>query len=64
MVEQRHSHVYRRKDLEKAYDMGLENAIIILEKSIGLSVDGQKEMLNSLKKMRDENRIRSMFERP
>ncbi len=53
--------IYRKEDVEKAYDMGLENAILVLEKSIGLSVNGQREMLNMLKRMRNENRIKPFF---
>ncbi len=51
-------HIYKKEDIEKAYDMGWESAIMILEKSIGMSVDGQKELLSMLKKMRSENRVK------
>ena len=54
-------HIYRKEDVEKAYDMGLENAILVLEKSIGLSINGQREMLDMLKRMRSENRIKPFF---
>ena len=37
--------------LEKAYLMGLESALVVLEKSVGLAPEGQKKMLESLKKM-------------
>lgn len=56
-------HIYKKEDIEKAYDMGLENAIILLEKSIGLSVSGQREMLKILKEKRNENRVKSFFKR-
>lgn len=56
-------HIYKREDIEKAYDMGLENAILVLEKSIGLSVKGQMEMLNMLKRMRNENRLKPFFQK-
>ena len=58
-----HEHIYNREDIEKAYDMGLESAIMILEKSIGLSINGQKQMLNMLKRMQSENRIKSFFKK-
>jgi hypothetical protein len=54
-------HLYRKEDIEKAYDMGLENAIMVLEKSIGLSAKGQREMLSMLKRMRSENRLKPFF---
>ena len=54
-------YIYKKEDIEKAYDMGWESAIMILEKSIGMSVDGQKELLSMLKKMRSENRVQSLY---
>lgn len=54
-------HLYRIEDIEKAYDMGLENAIMVLEKSIGLSAKGQRELLSMLKRMRNENRLKPFF---
>ena len=54
-------HIYKKEDIEKAYDMGWESAIMILEKSIGMSVDGQKELLGMLKKMRCENRLSQFY---
>ena len=61
MGEMFSEHIYRKEDIEKAYDMGWESAIMILEKSIGMSVDGQKELLSLLKKMRSENRINPFY---
>lgn len=54
-------HIYKKEDIEKAYDMGWESAIMILEKSIGMSEDGQRELLSMLKKMRSENRVEPFF---
>lgn len=61
MGEVYQEHIYKKEDIEKAYDMGWESAILILEKSIGMSVDGQKELLSMLKKMRSENRIQPFY---
>jgi hypothetical protein len=61
MTEMIAEHIYRKEDIEKAYDMGLENAIMILESSIGLSAKGQREILNMLKRMRSENRLKPFF---
>ncbi len=61
MAEGFNDHIYKKEDIEKAYDMGWESAIMILEKSIGMSVDGQKELLNMLKKMRFENRLSQIY---
>ena len=35
---------YLKIELEKAYIMGLESAVVVLEKSTGLSPEGQREM--------------------
>ena len=51
-MENKHSELpYLKIDVEKAYIMGLESAVVVLEKSIGLSPEGQREMVESLKKM-------------
>ena len=42
---------YLKISLDKAYIMGLESAVALLEKSIKLSPEGQKEMLERLKEM-------------
>lgn len=57
MIEAFNEHIYKKEDIEKAYDMGWESAIMILEKSIGMSVDGRRELLSMLKKLRSENRV-------
>lgn len=61
MPEELDDYIYKKEDIEKAYDMGWESAIMILEKSIGMSVDGQRELVSLLKKMRSKNRIEPFF---
>ena len=41
--------VYSLEDVNKAFAMGLESAIVVLEKSIGLSIDGRHRMIDLLK---------------
>ncbi len=50
-------HIYRKKDLDKAFLMGLESAINILEKSIGLSPERLLYMLDSLKERIEQGKI-------
>ena len=57
MEDKYSEHVYSAKDIEKAFDMGLDTAFAIMEKSIGLSVEGQKKLLESMKKRLIESRI-------
>ncbi|MFC1820693.1 hypothetical protein ACFLZG_06370 [Thermodesulfobacteriota bacterium] len=42
-------HTYSSKDLDKAYAMGLETAIVLLEKSIGLSPTEQRQLIETIK---------------
>ena len=48
--------IYFKRDVDKAYTMGLENAIVILEQTVGLSRQGQVQMIKKLKEriMRDK----------
>ena len=50
-------HAYSKKDIDKAYIIGLESAVFVLEKSIGLSPEGQREMLESLKEMVQKEKV-------
>ena len=40
---------YSKRDIDKAYAMGLESAVVVLEKSIGLSPSDQRYILDRLK---------------
>ena len=61
MLTIKQENLYSRRDLEKAYDMGLEMAIAMLEKSIGLSVAGQRYMLERLKEMIIEGKVNDVM---
>ena len=55
-MENEHSeYVYSVKDLDKAFDMGLQTAIFVIEKSIDLTIKGQQQILESLKEMIEED---------
>ena len=40
---------YSLQDLNKAFDMGLEMAVFVIEKMLGLTPEGQLAMLDALK---------------
>ena len=50
-------YLYTIEDLNKAFDMGFENAVFTLEKAIDLSHDGQKYLLECMKEKIMESRI-------
>ena len=52
---------YSKRDLEKAYTSGMEYSIAILEKTIGLSINGQRKILESLKKMIAERKVEAVM---
>jgi hypothetical protein len=53
--------LYSTADLNKAYINGLECAVVVLEKAIDLSYDGQRVMIKSLKKIVHRHKIRAVM---
>jgi hypothetical protein len=53
--------LYSEIDLDKAYINGLECAIVVLEKVIGLNYDGQRVMIKSLKKIIRKHKINTIL---
>ena len=47
---------YTEADINNAFNLGLENAVYILEKSIHLSKAAQRQMIDCLKKMIEEGK--------
>lgn len=52
---------YSKNDLERAYTSGMEYSITILEKMIGLSSPGQKQMLDALRKLVAKRKVKSVM---
>jgi len=59
MGERYPEHLYPKRNLEKAYTSGLENAVVLLEKAIGLNQLEQIIMLRSLKKMIIDRKVKA-----
>ena len=51
------SHIYMEEDINKAFNLGLEAAVYILEQSIDLSRDGQKLMIDCIKRMVEYGKV-------
>ena len=49
---------YTQKDLDKAYNMGLEAAVVVIEKMPGLSPSEQRKMVKDLKERMIESKVR------
>ena len=49
--------LYTQADLDKAFSMGLENAVIVLEESKHLSFEGRCLMIDMLKKEIDKDKL-------
>jgi len=60
MGDEYSEYIYSAKDIEKAFDMGLESAVVILEKSIGLSIEGQRHLLERMKNKIMEGKISAL----
>ena len=52
MNEKHSEKIYSQEDIAKAFDMGFEAAIIVLEDTIGLSSSTQYKILEKLKEDR------------
>ena len=57
MGDEYSEYIYSSKDIEKAFDMGMDTALVIMEKSIGLTVEGQRNLLEKMKKKINESKI-------
>ena len=51
-------HLYTVEDLNKAFGMGLETAVYVLDKSLDLSTDGQRYLINCMKKKNLEDKVK------
>ena len=49
--------IYTVEDLDKAYSMGLETAVFVLENSIGMPTESQRALIESIKKMIGQDKI-------
>ena len=64
-MEKKYSeYLYLKEDIDKAFNMGLETAIVVLEKSMALSRTGQRYMLHALKKKIEEGKIFNVINSP
>jgi len=59
MGERYPEHHYSKRELEKAYTSGLETAVVVLEKAIGLSQFEQILLLRSLKRILFDRKVKA-----
>ena len=50
-------YVYSVRDLDQAFNIGLQSSVYILEKSVGLTPEGLQLMIEGLKKMIDQSEV-------
>ena len=58
-MEKEKQYLYTIEDLNKAFDMGLETAVFVIERSIGLSQIGQRYLLECMEDKIMESKIAS-----
>lgn len=51
------THKYTQKDLDKAFYMGLEAAVVVLENTAGLSLTAQGKVIEELKTKINKSKI-------
>ena len=63
MENEHPDYVYSQQDIYKAFDMGLEWAIHLFEKSIGFTPEGQMQLIEGLKKELSEDKVLTTSQR-
>ena len=56
--------IYSNNDIEKAFYMGIETGLSVLERTIGLPRDDQHLILHRIKNMIQENRAAAVMGKP
>jgi len=56
-------HIYFKHDIDRAFNWGLETAVDVFEKSLGLSHDNQKLILDKLKDLLSEDKARAVMDK-
>lgn len=56
--------IYFKKDIEKAFNMGIHTGLAVFEISMGLSYDNQKLVLDRMKKMLVEEEVETVMRKP
>lgn len=51
-------HIYAKKDIDKAFDMGVDTVLSAFEQTIGMSPDSQRIILNRIKDMLLKNKAK------
>jgi len=57
MENEHPDYVYSEQDIHRAFDMGLEWAILVFEKAIGFTPEGQMQLIEGLKKELSEDKV-------
>ena len=57
MNKESSEHIYIKKDIDKAFNMGLETAVSVFEKTIGMPQEKQRIVLNKIKEMLIKDKV-------
>lgn len=57
-------HIYCKNDIDKAFDMGVEIAVSLFEKTVGMSQEKQMILIQKIKDMLMENKVVIAMSKP
>jgi len=57
MNKESSEHIYIKKDIDKAFNMGLETAVSVFEQTIGMPQEKQRIVLNKIKEMLIKDKV-------
>lgn len=58
MIKKMTEHIYGKKDIDKAFDMGIDTAVSAFERTIGMSPDSQRLILHQIKDILLKNKAK------
>ena len=64
MTDEISEYIYLKEDIDKAFDMGVDAAVAVFEKTIGMDHDKQRYIIRHIKSMRMESKAEAIACKP
>lgn len=64
MTNEKSEYIYLKEDIDKAFDMGVDAAVAVFERTIGMDCDKQRYILQHMKSLRMESKAGAAPNKP
>ena len=61
MTKELPNHIYHKEDIDRAFNWGVQTGLAVFEKSLGMSFDNQKYVLDRVKNMLMEDKAAAVL---